>query len=223
GRRSRRSPLSPGNVPRARESEFHGGLPDDHRRAPPRSQSALRRVRRRRTARGGVMSPPALGQLVQSFFVDGLMTMKGLRPASVRSYRDALRLWLGFVAADTGRRITRLTLEDLSFERVLRFLQHLEAERHNHIRTRNQRLAALHTFFEYLASTVPELLAVAQRVAAIPVKRCPPPETCFLERDQISALFARLPTRGRHAPRDRALLLFLYNTGARVQEVSDLR
>jgi len=169
------------------------------------------------------MSPPALGPLVQSFFVDGLMTMKGLRPASVRSYRDALRLWLGFVAADTGRRITRLTLEDLSFERVLRFLQHLEAERHNHIRTRNQRLAALHTFFEYVGTRVPEMLAVAQRVAAIPMKRVAPPETRFLERDEIRTLFAALPARGSRAVRDRALLLFLYNTGARVQEVADLR
>ena len=169
------------------------------------------------------MTPPALGALLYAFFVDHLTTLKGLRPASVQSYRDTLRLFLHFVAADRGCRITRLALADLSFERVLAFLRHLEADRHNHIRTRNQRRAALHTFFEYLASTVPDLLAVAQRVAAIPVKRCPPPETYFLERDQISALFARLPSCGRHAQRDRALLLFLYNTGARVQEVCDLR
>jgi integrase/recombinase XerD len=169
------------------------------------------------------MTPPALGALLYAFFVDHLTTLKGLRPASVQSYRDTLRLFLHFVATERRCRITRLVLADLRFERVLAFLTHLETDRHNHIRTRNQRLAALHTFFAYLASTVPELLAVAARVAAIPVKRCPPPETYFLERDQITTLFARLPTHGRHAPRDRALLLFLYNTGARVQEVSDLR
>jgi site-specific recombinase XerD len=169
------------------------------------------------------MTPPALGALLYAFFVDHLRTLKGLRPASVQSYRDTLRLFLRFVATDRGCRLTRLTVADLSFDRVRAFLQHLEDVRHNQIRTRNQRLAALHTFFEYLASTGPERLAVAERVAAIPVKRCPPPETYFLERDQISALFARLPSRGRHASRDRALLLFLYNTGARVQEVSDLR
>jgi site-specific recombinase XerD len=169
------------------------------------------------------MTPPTVGALLYAFFADHLTMLKGLRPASVQSYRDTLRLFVRFVAADRGCRITRLALADLTFERVLGFLRHLEADRHNHIRTRNQRLAALHTFFEYLAGTVPDTLAVAQRVAAIPVKRCPPAETYFLERDQISALFARLPTHGRHAQRDRALLLFLYNTGARVQEVSDLR
>ena len=169
------------------------------------------------------MTPPALGPLVHSFFADGLLTMKGLRPASVRSYRDVLRLFLRFIAQDTGRKITRLALADLSFERVLQFVRHLEDQRHNHIRTRNQRLACLHTFFDYLAGRVPELLEVAQRVAAIPMKRVPPPETRFLERDEIDALFASLPAHGAHALRDRALLLFLYNIGARVQEVADLR
>jgi integrase/recombinase XerD len=160
------------------------------------------------------MSAPAVGSLVQSFFVDGLLTMKGLRPASVRSYRDAMRLWLTFVAADTGRRITRLTLADFSFERVLRFLQHLETVRHNHIRSRNQRLAMLHTFFAYLATRVPEMLAVAERVAAIPTKRVPPAETRFLEREEVRTLFAALRGRDGRALRDRALLLFL-STSAR--------
>jgi site-specific recombinase XerD len=149
--------------------------------------------------------------------------MKGLRPASVRSYRDALRLFLQFVGQDAGHKLTKLTLEDLSFERTLRFLHHLEATRHNGIRTRNQRLACLHTFFEYLGGRVPEFLTVAERVAAIPMKRVAPAETRFLERDDLRTLFASLPTHGRLAGRDRALLLFLYNTGARVQETVDLR
>jgi integrase/recombinase XerD len=169
------------------------------------------------------MTPPALGSLVHSFFADGLLTMKGLRPASVRSYRDVLRLFLRFIAQATRRKITRLAPGDLSFERVLRFVRYLEDARGNQIRTRNQRVACLHTFFDYLAGRMPELLDVAERVAAIPMKRVPPPETRFLERDEIDALFATLPTRGAHALRDRALLLFLYNTGARVQEVADLR
>src|SRR2546428_8598288 len=78
-------------------------------------------------------------------------------------------------------------------------------------------------FFGYLASRVPEMLDVGQRVAAIPTKRAAPPETRYLERDEITTLFARLPTRGRRALRDRVLLLTLYNTGARVQEIADLR
>jgi site-specific recombinase XerD len=165
----------------------------------------------------------AVGPHLQAFILDGLTTMKGLRPASVRSYRDGLKLFLRFVADDAGRKITKLTLPDLSFERVLHFLQHLEADRHNGARTRNQRLACLHTFFEYLGGRVPEMLAVAEQVAAIPMKRTAPAETYFLEREDIRALFTALPTQGRHAARDRALLWFLYNTGARVQEVVDLR
>ena len=164
-----------------------------------------------------------LGPLVHSFFLDHLVTVKGLRPASVRSYRDTIRLLLCFVAQDKGSKITKLDVADLTFERVLGFLRYLEHERGNHVRTRNQRLAALHTLFDYIATREPEMLGVCQRVAAIPMKRAAPAETHFLERDEIERLFRHLPRDGRLALRDRALLLFLYNTGARVQEVADLR
>jgi len=169
------------------------------------------------------MTKSALGPILYSFFEHHLKAAKGLRPTSIVSYRDSLRLFLTFVTSDAHRRITRLAIEDLTFERVLRFLEHLEHDRGNHIRTRNQRLAALHTFFEYVATLVPEMVAVAERVAAIPTKRAAPPETHYLERDEISSLFSHLPKRGTHALRDRTLLLFLYNTGARVQEVAELR
>ena len=166
---------------------------------------------------------PTLGAVVHSFFTDHLITVKGLRPASVRSYRDTIRMLLVFVAAGKGCRITRLALDDLSFDRVIGFLRHLEADRHNHIRTRNQRLAALHSLFDHIATRAPEMLGVCQRVAAIPMKRSAPAETRFLERDEVVLLFRQLPSGGRLALRDRAVLLFLYNTGARVQEVADLR
>lgn len=166
---------------------------------------------------------PALGTVVHSFFVDHLITVKGLRPTSVRSYRDTVRLLLTFAAHDKGCRITRLTLEDLTFERVVSFLRHLEVERKNHVRTRNQRLAAIHTLFDYIATRSPEMLKECQRVAAIPLKRSAPAETRFLERDEVHGLLRRLPDVGRLALRDHALLLFLYNTGARVQEVADVR
>jgi integrase/recombinase XerD len=166
---------------------------------------------------------PTLGQIVHSFFEDFLKAQKGLRPSSIRSYRDVLRLFLRFVAKDARCSLTRLSIQELTLERSLAFLKHLEEGRGNHIRTRNQRLAALRTFFEYVASRIPDMLDVGQRVAAIPIKRVPPPETHFLEREEVTAVFQRLPRKGRHALRDRALLLFLYNTGARVQEVADLR
>jgi integrase/recombinase XerD len=168
-------------------------------------------------------STPPLGQLLHSFFIDHLITVKGLRPASVRSYRDTIRLLLVFAAADKGCKITRLETSDLTFERVIGFLRHLEEDRNNHTRTRNQRLAAVHTLFDYIATRDPEMLGICQRVAAIPTKRAAPPETRFLERDEVERLLHHLPREGRLAGRDRALLLFLYNTGARAQEVADLR
>jgi len=166
---------------------------------------------------------PSLGQLVQSFFTDHLPVQKGLRLGSIRSYRDTMRLFLRFAAAQAHRPIARLSLQDLTFDRVLSFLKHLEQERGNHPRTRNQRRAALNTFFAYLALRAPEMLAACQQIAAIPVKRAPPAPTHYLEAEEVSALLRHLPGQGRHALRDRTLLLFLYNTGARVQEVADLR
>jgi len=164
-----------------------------------------------------------VGPLVHSFLIDHLVTVRGLRPASIRSYRDTMRLFLCFAARDKGCKITRLDVEDLTFDRVLRFLRYLEAERANHVRTRNQRLAMLHALFNYIATREPEMLGVCQQVAAIPAKRAAPAETHFLERDEVESLFAGLPVSGRLALRDRTLLLFLYNTGARVQEAADIK
>ena len=169
------------------------------------------------------MPTSTVGSVLYTFFEDYLKCQKGLSTASIRSYRDGLRLFLQFVAQDTKRAMSRLTLADCSAERVRRFLSTLETARANHIRTRNQRLSALRVFFNYLGTQVPEMLVEAERVAATPMKRVPPPETCFLEREDMTTLFASLPTTGWWALRDRALLLFLYNTGARVQEVADLR
>jgi site-specific recombinase XerD len=160
---------------------------------------------------------------MHSFFIDHLVTVKGLRPASVRSHRDTMRLLLRFLAQRNRTKITRLSVEDLTFEAVLGFLRYLEQERNNNVHTRNQRLSSLHTLFSYIATREPDLLAVCQQVAAIPMKRSAPAETRFLEVDEVEGLLKRLPRKGRLALRDRALILFLYNTGARVQEVADLR
>lgn len=169
------------------------------------------------------MKKQQLGSLVYSFFSDYLQVQRGLRPASVKSYRDGIRLFLCFVADKAGRRISKLRLQDLTANRARDFLRHLEDERQNHVRTRNQRLAVLHTFFDYLGRRVPEMLAVSEQVALIPTKRASPPETRYLTREEMQSLFAEMPTHGSLAGRDRALLLFLYNTGARVQEAADLR
>jgi site-specific recombinase XerD len=165
----------------------------------------------------------SVGQVLFAFFEDHLKAQKGLRPGSVRSYRDTLKLFLAHVANSRRRPITRLSLPDLSSEQVLEFLGMIESVRGNHVRTRNQRLAALRTFYRYLAVYHPDMLAEAERVEAIPTKRTPPPETRYLEREEIDKLFNALPKRGSLATRDRALLMLLYNSGARVQEIADLR
>jgi hypothetical protein len=100
-----------------------------------------------------------LGPILHSFFVDHLITVKALRPASVRSYRDTIRLLLQFVAADRHCKLTRLALGDLTFERVVGFRKHLEADRGNHIRTRNQRQRSDGRSGQV---TVPDLSGVSQ-------------------------------------------------------------
>jgi len=156
---------------------------------------------------------PSLGSLLHSFFDDYLRLQKGLRPNSLKSYADAIRLFLQFASKTLGRRITHLALDDLDADRVGRFLNSLEAARGNAAQSRNQRLAALQAFFEYVGSRLPDRLALAQQVAAIPRKRVQPPETVYLEREEIESVLASLPSAGRRALRDRSLLVFLYNTG----------
>jgi site-specific recombinase XerD len=166
---------------------------------------------------------PLLGTILASFFNDHLKLQRGLRPNTIKSYADAMRLLLQFAAATGNKKVTQLGLDDLKADVMCRFLNSLEESRSNAVQSRNQRLAALRTFFEYIGQRFPERLEQAQKVAAIPRKRAQPPETIFLERDEIEATLAALPADGRPALRDRALLVFLYNTGARVQEAADLR
>jgi site-specific recombinase XerD len=188
-------------------------------------QQPLRRFRGKQQERECevISSTPLLGSILASFFNDHLRLQRGLRPNSITSYADAMRLFLQFAAATSKKKITQLRLDDLEAEVLSQFLNSLEERRSNTAQSRNQRLAALRTFFEYIGQRFPERLGQAQKVAVIPRKRAQPPETIFLERDEIEDTLAGLPADGRQALRDRTLLLFLYNTGARVQEAADLR
>jgi len=105
---------------------------------------------------------PSLGELLFSYFEDHLKCQKGLRPSSIGSYRDTMSLFLSYAAKEAGRKFSQMSLDDLTCERVLGFLKWLEEQRHNHIRTRNQRLAALRTFFDYIVQRLPEGLKEAQ-------------------------------------------------------------
>ena len=168
------------------------------------------------------MKDQSLSSVIHSYFLTYLPRDKGLQSSTIHSYRDSLRLFLIFVAGMNRRGVSELDLEHLDYQAAQAFLHDMEAERGNAISTRNQRLAALHAFYEYLGRTVPEMLPSCAKVAAIPMKRCPLPEMKFLARDEVEALFACIPAQDRLARRDRALLMLLYNTGARVSEVAQL-
>jgi integrase/recombinase XerD len=164
-----------------------------------------------------------IGSVLFTFFEDHLKIQKGLRAASIKSYRDTLKLFLTWLAKTKHCHLTKLVLADLTADQVLSFLHTIETERSNQIRTRNQRLAALRTFYRFLAVHCLEMLAEAQRVEAIPAKRtAAAPETLYLERDEIDSIFKSLTQRGMLALRDRSILMLLYNTGARAQEIVDL-
>ena len=149
----------------------------------------------RRTAGRSVCdepSTPLLGSILASFFNDYLKLQRGLRPNSITSYADAMRLLLQFAAATGKKKVTQLGLDDLDADVVCQFLNSLGERRSNAAQSRNQRLAALRTFFEYIGQRFPERLGQAQKVAAIPRKRAQPPETIFLERDEIEGTLAAL-------------------------------
>src|ERR1700684_4351976 len=131
------------------------------------------------------LNTPTLGTILASFFNDYLKLQRGLRPNSITSYADAMRLLLQFAAATGKKKVIQLGLDDLNAEVVGRFLNSLEESRSNAAQSRNQRLAALRTFFEYIGQRFPERLGQAQKGAAIPRKRAQAPGTMVLARDAI--------------------------------------
>nr|WP_287995847.1 site-specific integrase [Acidiphilium sp.] len=156
-----------------------------------------------------------VGSLVYMFFEHHLKAEKGLSQASIQSYRDGIRLFLLFLAKTTNVSVTKLTLADLAADHVRAFLTHLETERDNHIRSRNQRLAMIHTFFAFAVGQEPTLLREAERVAAIPRKRTQPPATRYLERDEVDDLFSKLSNDGRLAARQGIAPVLVQHRSAR--------
>lgn len=165
-----------------------------------------------------------LGRAVMRFFEVYLPGLRGMSVHTIHSYRDALVLFLRFSARDARRRVEQLTIEDLDGKRTARFLCFLQTERHNGIATRNARLAALHTFARFLVAEHPEHLARLQTVLGIPFKRGAreaPIE--YFESGEMKALLHSIDRAAIAGPRDYALFALMFNTGARVQEVLNLR
>jgi integrase/recombinase XerD len=168
---------------------------------------------------------PQIGfaQLVQDFFLRRLVTQRGASARTVESYRDAFELLFGFIEQRTGKPAAALQLADLDAPVVLDFLDHLENRRGNSVRTRNARLAAIHSFMRYAAARDPASLPVTGRVLAIPTKRFDRPVLGYLSREQIAAILAAPDRRTWSGHRDTVLLATTYNTGARVSEITALR
>src|SRR5262249_28351697 len=138
------------------------------------------------------------------------------------SYRDTWKLFLRFASERKRREIAQLSLADLQAGDVLAFLEHLEKDRKVSIGTRNCRLAAIHSFFAFVVHREPLAIAQCAEVAHIPVKKRSTPAICYLDADEVTAILREPDRSSLEGQRDHALLAFLYNTGARIQEALDV-
>lgn len=168
--------------------------------------------------------PNALGRILVKYFQDYLPALRGMSAHTIRSYRDAILLYLRFTSNHTRRRAETLDISDFTLDHVTAFLADLEKTRRSSIATRNARLAALHTFARFAASEAPEHLAELQRVLAIPFKRgARKGPVDFLDQKEVEALLTSPKQPTWATERDLTLFALMLNTGARVQEVLDLR
>jgi len=169
-----------------------------------------------------------LAGYLESFFRNRLVAQLRASPATVSTYRDGLRLLLVFASKQTGKSPSQLSVEDLDRDFILAFLDHLEKERGNSIRTRNARLAVIKSFFHHVAYCDPSSIGIVQRVTAIQEKRFTRKSISYLRKEELDALLKILDRANWQGRRDYVLLLFLGRTGARVSEAininaSDLR
>lgn len=168
------------------------------------------------------MSTHDLAPFVTTFLVRHLPAERNASPHTIAAYRDTLKLLLRFVSETTTRPAATLHVEDLTPDRLLQFLTALEVTRGNTIRTRNARLAAIHSFFRYMLDRDPELAVQCQRVLTIPLKKAVRPVLGYLTDTDLAHLLAQIDRSTITGERDYVLIALLYDTGARIQELLDL-
>jgi len=161
--------------------------------------------------------------LLQSFFTEYLMKQRQASPHTLNSYRDTFCLLLRYAQQRLKKPPSALALEDLDSPLIGGFLGHLEKERHNSARSRNQRLAAIHSFFRHVALKRPEYSALIQRVLAVPNKRYDRRLLDFLTHAEVNAILDSPDPATWRGRRDRALLTLAVQTGMRVSEIVGLR
>jgi len=160
---------------------------------------------------------------MNAFFNQYLAIQKGLASNTIFAYRDALKLLFCFAADCLRKAVDKLNIEDLDDELILAFLEHLETERKCTAKTRNARLAAIRTFFNFIGRQEPSLLELARKVRSIPQKKTEHKQVDYLDEVEMKALLDSVEPNSRTGSRDMALLMLLYNTGARVSEIVDLK
>lgn len=164
----------------------------------------------------------ALAPLLQAFFTDRLITQCGASPHTIASYRDTVKLLLGYVHQQTGKLPALLDLADVDAATIGAFLQHLETVRGNSAATRNTRLAAIHSLFRYASLRAPEHAQLIGRVLAIQTKRTATTIVTFLDPGELQAVLSAPDTSTWHGRRDHALLVLAAQTGLRVSELTGL-
>ncbi|NHZ73607.1 MAG: tyrosine-type recombinase/integrase [Nitrospirae bacterium] len=163
-----------------------------------------------------------LAPFLTSFFIRYLPMERCASPHTIAAYRDSLKLLLRFAATAARRPVAQIKVEDLTPDLILEFLSHLETTRRNSVRTRNARLAAVHSFFHYILDSEPALASACQRVLAIPVKKATRPVLGYLSERELAHLLAQVDRSNEKGERDYLLLALLYDTGGRIQELLDL-
>ena len=164
----------------------------------------------------------ALAPTLQAFFTERLITQRHVSAHTVTAYRDTWRLLLGFAAEHTGSAVSTLDLAQLDAPLIGGFCDHLEHDRGNSVRTRNARLAAIHSLFSYAAPRAPEHATVISQVLAIPPRRRERAIVSYLTPEETDALLAAPDRQTWHGRRDHALLLLAVQTGLRVSELTAL-
>ena len=164
-----------------------------------------------------------LGAAVQRYFCEYLIGQRDLSPKTINTYRDAFKLLIRFLEKRYRKKADKISVLDLTAPRILAFLDDLEKRRGNSARSRNARLATIRSFIRYVSSVEPLLLPVAQRLLAIPTKRFESTDVGYLSRKQMQSLLEAPDASTQTGLRDRALLMLMYNTGARVSEIASLR
>jgi len=165
-----------------------------------------------------------LAPFIRSFFQDHLACQRNVSQNTVHSYRDGIKLFLQYLSLRLGKPAVDLSVTDVTEPLILEFLTDLEQRRGNTIQTRNQRLVGLRRLFDYIAWREPLVMDHCRLLLAVPRKRGEVrPEIGYLEKNEVAAILNAAERATRSAQRDYPLLLFMYNTGARVQEVADTR